>query len=144
MAIGRTRLAVHFARGILAAHDVRVHLAGRQRTDGPEQFDLFIADGFGLQRHRRFHRHQGEHLQQVVLHHVTQGAGFLVITAAGADAQFLAHRNLDVVHRLAVPELLENRIGKTEHQNVLDRFLAEVMVDAENLFFMREPGEFGV
>ena len=110
VAISGPRLAVHFARGVLAAHDVRVHLARQHRADGLEQFDFFIANGFSLQRYRRFHRHQREHLQQMVLHHVAQRARLLVVTAPRADAEFLAHRDLHVVHRLAVPELLENGV----------------------------------
>jgi len=38
-----------------------------------------------------------------------------------------------VIDRFAVPKLFEDRIGKPEHQNVLDRFLAQVMVNAKNL-----------
>ena len=46
----------------------------------------------------------------MVLHHVAQRARLLVVTAPRADAEFLAHGDLHVVHRLAVPELLENGV----------------------------------
>ena len=49
-----------------------------------------------------------------------------------------------MVHRLAVPELLENGIGEAEHQNILNRLLAQVMIDAEDLFLVRIPRQFGV
>jgi hypothetical protein len=76
----------------------------------------------------------------MVLNHVPQGARFLVIAAASTHPQFLTDRDLDIIHRLPVPELLKNGVGKTKHQNVLDRFLAKVMVDPENLPFMRVAG----
>ena len=49
-----------------------------------------------------------------------------------------------MVDRLPAPKLLENGVGKAEHQNVLNRFFAQVMVDAINLFFEGEPSQFGV
>jgi hypothetical protein len=45
---------------------------------------------------------------------------------------------------LAGPELFENRVRKPEHQNILHRFLAEVMVDAEDLLLMGKLGEFRI
>ena len=73
----------------------------------------------------------------MVLHHVAQRTGFLVITATVADADFFADGELDGIHRFAVPEALENGIGKAEHQNVLHGFLAQIMVDAEHLRLVR-------
>ena len=127
---------------VLAAHDLSGHVLGRQRADGFEQLHLFVADGFGFERHRRFHGDERQHLEHVVLHHVAQRAGLLVITAALADAEFFADGDLHVVHGVAVPELLENRIGKAEHQNVLHRFLAEIMVNAADLLFVGVAGQF--
>ena len=142
--VARHRLAVHRAGEILAAHDLFRHVFGTQRADGFEQFHLFVADGFGFERHGRFHRHERKDLEHVVLHHVAQRAGFLVITAALAHAEFFADGDLHVVNQVAVPEPLENGIGKAEHQNVLHRFLAEVMVNAADLLLVGEAGQFPV
>jgi hypothetical protein len=49
-----------------------------------------------------------------------------------------------VVHGFAVPEPLENGVGKAEHQNVLHRFLAEIMVNAADLLLVRVAGQFPV
>ncbi len=80
----------------------------------------------------------------MVLHHVAQRAGFLVITAAVADAKFFADGDLDVVNGFAIPKPLENGIGKAEHQNVLHGFLAEIMVNAADLRFVRVARQLGV
>ncbi len=80
----------------------------------------------------------------MVLHHVADCASFLVITTAVADAEFFADGDLNVINGFAVPEPLENGIGKAEHQNVLHGFLAKIMVNAANLRFMREACQLGV
>ena len=100
--------------------------------------------GLGFERHRRLHGAERQHLQHVVLHHVAQRAGFLVITAAVAHAEFFADGDLHVVHGFAVPQPLENGIGKAEHQNVLHRFLAEIMVNAADLLLVGVAGQLGV
>jgi hypothetical protein len=46
------------------------------------------------------------------------------------DAYGFGYRNLNMVYKIAVPDRLKNRVGKPEHQDILDRFLSEVMVDA--------------
>src|SRR5262249_29957072 len=43
--------------------------------------------------------------------------------------------NLNVVDMVAVPERLEDAVGEAQHQDVLDRFFAEEMVDPIDLIF---------
>ena len=142
--VAGARLAVHDAGEILSAHDLFGDIGGRERADGFEQLHLFVADGFGFERHGRFHGDERKHLEHVVLRHVAQRAGLLVITAALADAERFADGDLDVVHGIPVPELLENRVGKAEHQNVRHRFLAEIMVNAADLAFVGVAGQLVV
>ena len=37
---------------------------------------------------------------------------------------------------MAVPEWLEKGVGKTQGQNILNRFFAKIMVDSEDLVFV--------
>jgi hypothetical protein len=67
------------------------------------------------------------------LHHIADGACFLKISAATAHADVFAHGNLHVLDGLTIPQLLEDGVGETEHHNVLHRFLAEIMIDAQHL-----------
>ena len=69
----------------------------------------------------------------MVLHHIAQRAGFLVERPAALDAQRFGGGDLHVVDVIAVPDRLEDAVGKAEHQNVLHRLFAQVVVDAENL-----------
>ena len=60
-------------------------------------------------------------------------AGRVVITGAAADVDFLGHRDLHVVDVIAVPDRLEDRVGKPQHEQVLHRLLAQVVIDAIDL-----------
>ena len=80
-----------------------------------------------------------EQLQHVVLHHVAQRAGLLVIAGARADAFFLRHRDLHVVDVPLVEQRLEDAVGEAQHQDVLDGLLAEVVVDPVDLPLVEAP-----
>ena len=59
-------------------------------------------------------------------------AGLFVEGPAALDAELLRHRDLHALDVLAVPDRLQERVGEAEVEQVLDRLLAEVMVDAED------------
>jgi hypothetical protein len=69
----------------------------------------------------------------VVLHHVADRAGLLVGRAAAFHAHRLGGGDLDVVDGVAAPHAVEDRVGEPQDEQVLDRLLAEVVVDAEHL-----------
>ena len=69
----------------------------------------------------------------MVLHDVAEGAGPFVEAASLLDAERLGHGDLDVVDVAAVPERLEDGVGEAQGQDVLDRLLAEVVVDPVDL-----------
>ncbi len=71
----------------------------------------------------------------MVLHHVPQGPGLLIVAAAAAHAVAFGHGDLDALHQVAVPQGLEDVVGEAEDQEVLDRLLAQVVVDPVNLGF---------
>ena len=116
----------------------------RNGPDRVKNVDFLVANLVGVERHHRLHRHQAEQLQQVVLHHVAQRARAIVITAAMFHAHFFGHRDGHVVHIAPVPNRLEQRVGEPERQDVLHGFLAQVMIDPENLSFVKGTGESAV
>ena len=61
-----------------------------------------------------------------------------------ADAELFVDGDLNVVDVVAVPDRLEHAVGKAQHQDVLDGFLAEIMIDPVNLMLFDEPQEFAV
>ena len=72
----------------------------------------------------------------MVLHHVADRAGTLVIRRPPLDADGLGRRDLHVIDVAAVPHRLVHPVAEPEHQQVLDGFLAEIVVDAEHLLFV--------
>ena len=72
----------------------------------------------------------------MVRHHVAQRAGRIVIAAAASDGERFRDRDLHVVDVIAIPDRLEQSVGEAQHQDVLHRLLAEIMVDAENLILL--------
>ena len=73
----------------------------------------------------------------MVWHHVAQRAGRVVELAARADIDELRRCDLHVVDIVVVPQRLDHHIRKARRHDVLDGFLAEEMVDAVDLAFMR-------
>jgi hypothetical protein len=68
----------------------------------------------------------------VVLHDVADGADLVVEAAAALDAEGLGHGDLHALDVVAVPDRLEERIGEAEDHQVLDGFLAQIVVDAKD------------
>ena len=65
---------------------------------------------------------------------------WLVEAALVPDADLLGHGDLDVVDVVLVPDRLEQVVGEPEGQHVLDRLLAEVVVDAVELALLEGAG----
>jgi hypothetical protein len=72
----------------------------------------------------------------VVGHHVAQCTGVLVEFSSALDSNSFRSRDLDVIDMLTVPQWLEHSIGKAQSHNVLDRFLAEKMIDPVDLILI--------
>ena len=73
------------------------------------------------------------HLEQVGDDHVPEGAGALVEPGSALDGQRLGNVDLHVADVVAVPDGLEEPVGEAEGEDVVDRLLAEEVVDAEHL-----------
>ena len=125
--------------GVLGPHFHGLHLFGLDNLHGLQGLDLLVADAVGVEGDRRLHERHRQHLHDVVLHDVAQGAGLLVEAAPMADAERFADGDLDVVDVAAVPDRLVDGVGEAQGEDVLDRLLPEVVVDAVHLL-LGEPG----
>ncbi len=72
----------------------------------------------------------------MVLHHVAQRAGALVVRGAVLDTDGLCGGDLDVIDIAAIPHRFEHAVAKPEHQQVLDGLLPEIVIDAIDLIFV--------
>ena len=102
-------------------------------VDGAQHAHLFVTQGIGLEVDGRFHGHEAEQLEHVVLEDVAAGSGFFVEGAAGAHAQVFGHGDLHMVDVATVPDRLEDAVAEAEHQQVAHGVLAQVVVDAIDL-----------
>ena len=69
----------------------------------------------------------------MVLDHVPQRPGIVVVRAATLDADALRDGDLDVIDSTAVPNRLEQRVGEAQGHEVLDGLLPEIVVDPIDL-----------
>ena len=77
----------------------------------------------------------------MVLDHVAQGAGAFVVAGAAADAFGLRYRDLHVVDVFLIEQRFEDAVGEAQNENVLDRFLAEIVIDAVDLPLVEDRGD---
>ncbi len=73
----------------------------------------------------------------MVLEHVPQNSGLVKIAGTVFHSDGFGCRDLDVVDVVGIPDRLKNHVGKAQQKDVLDGFLAEVVVNAVNLFFVQ-------
>ena len=90
---------------------------------------------------RRLHRHEREHLQEVVLDDVAECADPVVERPAALDPEVLGHRDLDRVDVLTAPHRLEQGVGEPQVHDVLHGLLAEKVVDAVQALLRHERGQ---
>ena len=67
------------------------------------------------------------------MHHVAQGAGAVVKPRTAAHTHAFSHGDLHTFDERAAPQRLENGVAKAQHHEVLHGFLAQVVVNAEDL-----------
>src|SRR3546814_2057919 len=80
----------------------------------------------------------------MVLDHVLQRADAVIIGYAAFEPDGFGDGDLDMVDRLRVPQRLEQHVGEAQREEILDRFLAEIMVDAEDAVFGKGVADLGV
>jgi hypothetical protein len=70
----------------------------------------------------------------VILDHVAQRAGVVVVAAAAFDADRLGRRDLHAIDVAPVPDRFEDHVGEAQRHDVLHRLFAEIVVDAVDGF----------
>ncbi len=134
--VPRHLTTLHPSGPVLRPHRVGVLPLERHRLHGLQRIHFSIAYRSCTELHGRLHGHQREQLHQVILNHVAQRAGPLVIGCAPLDAHRFGSRDLHVVDVPAVPDRLEHPVCEPEHQQVLHGLLPEIVVDPEYLVLL--------
>ncbi len=137
-------VVTHPGRNILPAYAVSQHRRVMRHVDRVERLCFFRADRMGLETRRRLHRHEREQLEQMVRHHVAQGAGVVVEAAPVTHRKGLRHRDLHVVDVVTIPNRLEQPICEPQHHDVLNRLFPEIVIDAIDLALVEHLKKFPV
>src|SRR5438552_3317589 len=98
-----------------------------------QDFCLLVMDSIGAERDRRLHGGEREQLKEMIGHHVAQRSCHVKISAAFFHSYGFSHGDLNMINKAMVPDRLKDAVAEAKNQNVLYRFLAQVMINAENL-----------
>ena len=79
----------------------------------------------------RLHGDQTEQLHQVILQHVSQLSDLIVIRKTTINADGFRHRDLHMIDAGIVPLGIDKTIGKTQRQQILDCFLAQIVYQCD-------------
>ena len=139
--VRRAMLPLEPARTVLAPHGKPMEMRFRDGAYGPQHVDLLVADLIRVEGDGWLHGDQAEHLHQVVLHHVPEGARVIVVAAAVLHPHLFSYGDLHVVDVSPVPDRLEEGVGKAKGEQVLHRLLAQIVVDPVDLGFIEDAGE---
>ncbi len=77
----------------------------------------------------------------MVLHHVAQCAGLVIIARAVFKPDGFGHGDLHMVDMGRIPQWFVQGIGKAQCHQVLYCLLAEVVIDAEDLLFVEDVAD---
>ena len=69
----------------------------------------------------------------MVLDHVPHRARFFIVAATAFDAERLCDGDLHMIDVRAVPQRLQENVGEAQRHEILHRFLAEIVIDAEDI-----------
>ena len=97
-----------------------------------QQVDLAITKRAFAEVDGWLHGNKGHELEQVVLHHVAQGARVVVVARAPLHPQSLVPDDVDPLNVRAVPHGLEDPIGEAQAKDVEHGLLGEEVVDPED------------
>ena len=71
----------------------------------------------------------------MILDHVSKSSYLIEVASPSLDSQTLRRGDLNVVDIATIPERFKDPIGEAEHQDVLHRFLPQIVIDAVDLLF---------
>ena len=131
--VARNRPAVGETGAILAAHSEIRDVGFVDPLERFEHLELLIAQRVRLERIRRLHGDETDELHHMVLDHVSYRARFFIVAATAFDAERLGDGDLHVIDMRAVPQRLQENVGEAQRHEILHRFLAEIVVDAEDI-----------
>ena len=75
--------------------------------------------------------------KHVILHHISQCTGLFIIASPVFHPYRFRRRDLYMINIIAIPDGLKHGIGKTKSQYILYCFFTQVMINPEDLLFVK-------
>jgi hypothetical protein len=73
----------------------------------------------------------------------SRGPDAVVVSGPATDADVLGHRDLNMIHVVAVPDRFEQLVGEAQRQHVLDGLFPQVVIDSEDGVALEDGRHFG-
>ena len=93
--------------------------------------DILCGEGDGP-----LHGKEGEDLEQVVLHDVSNNAELVKVSPAALGSEGLLESDLNVIDVMPVPRRVEEGVTESENQQVFHHLFSEVVVNSEELILL--------
>ena len=139
--VARDGTTIDRAGGVLPGDGLGRNIGTSDRTQRAQHLDLLVAHRGGLELRGRLHRGEAQQLQQVVLQHVADGTGAVVVVAAAFHADGLGDGDLHLLDVARVPQRFEQRIAEAQGEQVLHAVLAQVVIDAIDALLVEAGGD---
>lgn len=108
---------------------------GLNLGNSSEHSDFLVTNVLAGKGNGSLHRQQGQDLQKMVLHDITDDAELVKVPTSAFGTKRLLEGDLDVVDVIAVPGCSQELVTESQNQQVLDHLLSEIVVDTEDLLF---------
>src|SRR5262249_30647748 len=113
---------------VLSPNDV----FGVKRPHGFQQAGLLVSLSFTLFTGRWVHGEIGQDLQHMILDHIANRARLVVKLSSILDPETLSHRDLNTSYIVTIPYRFQHRVREAGIENVLDRLLTKVVINAKD------------
>ena len=80
----------------------------------------------------------------MVLDHIAQRPGMVVVVTAVFYAHLFGHGDLYMIDVAPVPNRFKKGIGKAKGQDILDRIFAQIMVNTIHLRLFKDTGDHAI
>src|SRR5262245_39184629 len=102
-------------------------MGGIDGTNCAQDIDLLIAHSLRFKGKWWLHCRKRQDLHHMILHHVADGAGLVVVPSAVFNANCFCYSNLHMINIGTIPNRLEDAIAKAEDKDILYSLLAKIV-----------------
>lgn len=99
---------------------------------------FLIPDAIGISGYRFLHSDEGDDLQQMVLHDVSDHSVAIEVSTSSLDTEVFFEVDLDRGDTILVPRGAKHPIGESETEDVLHHLVAEKVIYTVNLILGEE------